>query len=195
MGSGYLCEDMFKLNIKKKTISSIDIDVLFNVHDSKIALSNLWHNTLSHVHYRRMHDMIKLELIPNIDGNNDMCKTCMVTKITRSSFPKVERNFKLLALIHFDVCDMHSTPSISRKKYFVTFIYDFSRYWYVYLLHAKDEVMEKFKIYKNEIELHCKLLIKCLRSDKRGEYYDLKYFESLVLFMRLPLHTHQNKMV
>lgn len=73
---------------------------------------------------------------------------------------------------------MHSTPSIGRKKYFVTFINDFSRYCYVYLLHTKDETMEKFKIYRKEIELYCELLIKCLRSDRGGEYYDPKYFES-----------------
>lgn len=87
---------MFKLNINKNITSSIYLDALFNVHDDKSILSKLWHNRLGHVHYKRMHDMAKLELIPNIDVNNDMCKTCLVTKLTRSLFLKVEKTSNYL---------------------------------------------------------------------------------------------------
>ncbi|GJV79183.1 zinc finger, CCHC-type containing protein [Tanacetum coccineum] len=38
------------------------------------------------------------------------------------------------------------------KKYVVTFIDDASRFCYVYLCHAKDEALDKFKIYKTEFE-------------------------------------------
>jgi len=40
----------------------------------------------------------------------------MKTKITRNHFPKVERNSKLLELIHSHICDMHSTPLIGGKN-------------------------------------------------------------------------------
>ena len=46
------------------------------------------------------------------------------------------------------------------------------------MLHSKDEVMHKFKTYRNEIELHFETFVKCLRADKHGEYYDINYFES-----------------
>jgi len=59
----------------------------------------------------------------------------MKTKITRNPFPKVERNSKLLVLIHSNICDMHSISSIGGKKYFITFIDDYSKFCYVYLLH------------------------------------------------------------
>ena len=49
---------------------------------------------------------------------------------------------------------------------------------HVYLLHSKDEVMQKFKIYKAEIELLCECQIKCLRTDRGGEYDQNEYFES-----------------
>ena len=76
------------------------------------------------------------------------------------------------------MCELHSTPILRGKTYFVTFIDDCTRFCYVYLLNYKDEVMEKFKIYKEEVELHCESFIKCLRSDRGGEYYDSTYFES-----------------
>ena len=49
---------------------------------------------------------------------------------------------------------------------------------YVYLLHSKDEALEKFKVFKSEVELQCETFIKCLRTDRGGEYYDPNYFET-----------------
>nr|KAJ0197644.1 hypothetical protein LSAT_V11C700377180 [Lactuca sativa] len=81
-------------------------------------------------------------------------------------------------LIHSDLCDFHATPSLGNKKYVVTFIDDAFRYCYVYLLYSKDEALDKFKIYKQQVELHKNELIKVLRTDRGGEYYDPVYFES-----------------
>jgi len=48
----------------------------------------------------------------------------------------------------------------------------------VYLLHVKNEALDKLRIFKNESELHCETFIKRLRSDRGGEYYDPKYVQS-----------------
>ena len=69
-------------------------------------------------------------------------------------------------------------PVLGGKKHYVTFIDDFTRYYQVYLLHAKSEALDMFRIFKNEFELHCETLIKRLRLDRGGEYYDLSYFQS-----------------
>ncbi|GKE66750.1 zinc finger, CCHC-type containing protein [Tanacetum coccineum] len=61
-----------------------------------------------------------------------------------------------LGHVHFkriDLCDLHATLSLGNKKYFVTFIDDASRFCYVYLLHSKDEALDKFKVFKTEVEL------------------------------------------
>lgn len=58
----------------------------------------------------------------------------------------------------------------SGKKYFITFIDDYTRYYYVYLLKNKDEVLEMFKHYKSEVENQLNKMIKVLRSNKGGEY-------------------------
>nr|KAJ0184776.1 hypothetical protein LSAT_V11C900459110 [Lactuca sativa] len=120
-----------------------------------------------------------MSLIPAFDmQNNEKCKTCMLTKITRQPFKDVVRESKVLNLIHSDLCDFHATPSLGNKKYVVTFIDDASRYCFIYLLHSKDEALDKFKIYKQQVELHKNELIKVLRTDRGGEYYDPLYFES-----------------
>lgn len=85
----------------------------------------------------------------------------------------------MLELIHCDLCDLHATPSLGNKKYFITFIDDYSRFCYVFLLHAKDEALDKFKVYKTKVELQHSDLIKKLRTDRGGEYYDPTYFQSI----------------
>ena len=59
----------------------------------------------------------------------------------------------------------------SSPKYFITFIDDYSRYMYLYLLRTKDEALDAFKIFKAEVEKHCGKQIKIVRSDRGGKYY------------------------
>ena len=97
----------------------------------------------------------------------------MLTKITKQHFPNVKRNSVILDLIHSDICDFHSTPLIGNKKYVITFIDDYSRFCYVYLLQSKDEALDIFKIYKIQVELQLNNSVKCLRTDRGGEYMNL----------------------
>ena len=74
------------------------------------------------------------------------CKTCMLNKITRTPFKSVECKSEILDLIHSDLSDFHSTPSLGNKKYIITFIDDYYKFCYAYLLHSKHEVLNYFKI-------------------------------------------------
>ncbi|CAM8909742.1 unnamed protein product [Rhodiola kirilowii] len=168
VGFGYFCNGMFMLNVNK-VVNSVYMTC---TSDDSI----LWHARLGHVHYQRMSTMSKVGLIPKVDMNVDRCSTCMLTKITKLPFKSVTTTSNLLELVHSDLGDLHSTPSIGNKKYYITFIDDSSRYCYVYLLHTKDEALDKFKVFKAEVELMHDL-IKRLRTDRGGEYYDHVYFQ------------------
>ncbi|GJX13270.1 zinc finger, CCHC-type containing protein [Tanacetum coccineum] len=50
---------------------------------------------------------------------------------------------------------------------------------YVYLLHTKDEALDKFKVFKTEVELQQGSLIKRFGTDRGGEYMDTLYFQSV----------------
>ncbi|GJZ83037.1 zinc finger, CCHC-type containing protein, partial [Tanacetum coccineum] len=145
----------------------------------KLNDSILWHARLGYVHFKRRQDMSKDGLIQAFDMDTKKCKTCMLTKITKKSFQNVKRETKVLELIHSDMCDLHATPSLGNKKYFVTFINDASRFCYVYLLHLKDEALDKFKVFKTEVELQQGSLIKRFKNDRGGEYIDTLYFQSV----------------
>ena len=55
-------------------------------------------------------------------------------------------------------------------EYFITFIADYSRYGYVYLLKHKSEALKKFKNYKTEVEKQLGRPIKSINNDRGGEY-------------------------
>ncbi|KAD7478579.1 hypothetical protein E3N88_01715 [Mikania micrantha] len=177
VGFGYLSNGMFKLNIHVP-FASESVCIASSSSSKMDHVSKLWHARLGHVNFVRMKDMSKMSLIPAFDMNDNKCHTCKLTKITRKAFKDVKRDSKELELIHSDLCDFHSTPSLGNKKYVVTYIDDATRYCYVYLVHTKDEALDKFKVYKQEVELLHGDLIKTLRTDRGGEYYDPIYFQS-----------------
>ena len=119
------------------------------------------------------------DLIPKSRINTNKCEICVQAKQARKPYNKnIERNTQLLDLIHSDVCESSRPPTRGGSKYFVTFIDDCSRFCYIYLIKTKDEVFEKFKFYKVEVENQLDKRIKILRSDRGGEYtsYSLNSF-------------------
>ena len=68
------------------------------------------------------------------------------------------------------VCDLKLVRTRGGNKYFITFVDDSTKCYYVYLLKTKAEAIEKFVLYKNEAENQFNKKIKLLRSDRGGEY-------------------------
>eukprot|EP00253_Pinus_taeda_P020910 PITA_20910 len=61
-------------------------------------------------------------------------------------------------------------PSFSENRYVLTFIDDYTRKTWVYMLKQKSEVFEKFRHIKTLVEKQCGHYIKVLRTDRGGEY-------------------------
>lgn len=83
---------------------------------------------------------------------------------------KGRRAQELLELVHMDVCGPMSTQAKGGYEYFITFIDDYSRYGYVYLMRRKSETFEKFKEFRTEVENQLGKCIKAIRFDRGGEY-------------------------
>ena len=58
-----------------------------------------------------------------------------------------------------------------KERYFITFVDDYSRYGYVYLLHEKSQAVNTLKIYLNEVERQLNRKVKVVRSNRGGEHY------------------------
>ncbi|WJZ88365.1 hypothetical protein VitviT2T_007671 [Vitis vinifera] len=93
---------------------------------------------------------------------------------------KGERAKVPLEIIHTDVCGPLNVKARGGYEYFVTFIDDYSRYGYVYLIQRKSEAFEKFKEFRAEAEKQLSKSIKTLRSDRGGEYLVYEFKDYLI---------------
>lgn len=71
----------------------------------------------------------------------------------------------MLELVHSNVCGPMSTQARGGYEYFITFIDDYSRFGYVYLMKQKFEAFEKFREFKAEVENQLGKRIKAIQSD------------------------------
>ncbi|GAA0145541.1 hypothetical protein LIER_05715 [Lithospermum erythrorhizon] len=108
----------------------------------------------------------------NVMVTNKMNKTniAYVSKSTRVKLPTVVRNNKPLDLVHSDVYDMSPVQSKGGNEYFITFVDDSTNFCYVCLMKSKNEGIDKFALYKEEVENQFEKKIKVVRSDRGGEY-------------------------
>ena len=96
--------------------------------------------------------------------------------MSKSPFTKKgERTKETLELIHSNVCGPMLTHARGGYLYFITFIDDYSRYGYVYLMKYKSKTFEKFKEFRAEVEKQLGKSIKTLRSDRGGEYLSQEF--------------------
>ena len=101
----------------------------------------------------------------------DICVNCIKGKQTNIRRIGVNRVSGVLELIHTDICGPFSVSSWNGQQYFISFINDYSRYGYLYLIHEKSQSLDVFKSYKVEVENQLNKRIKAIRSDRGGEYY------------------------
>ncbi|GKD63460.1 retrotransposon protein, putative, ty1-copia subclass [Tanacetum coccineum] len=168
---------MFKASLCKGIYEIIECishngNVILNVGSSnELDKSKLWHFCLGHVNKKRIAQLQKDGVLESFDFKlDDVCESCLLGKMIKSPFTGSCRRCEgLLDLVHTDVCGPFRSATKDRKRYYVTFTDDFSRYGYVYLIKHKLDTFEVFKRYQNEIENQLGRKIKVLRSDRGGK--------------------------
>jgi GAG-pre-integrase domain len=125
---------------------------IYGISTKRFKTSNtnssfMWHYRLGHINEKRIKKLQEDELLDQFDWESiDRCESCLLGKMTKVSFNKVnERAIELLALVHTDVCGPIGTSARGGYSYFITFTDDFSRYGYVFLMRHKSESLERFK--------------------------------------------------
>ena len=87
-----------------------------------------------------------VEGLPAIKSTKGICKGCIVDKHPEHKFDRGKENRakSILELIHSDISGPMQTKSMNGSRYFLTFIYYFSRYTWVFFIKKKSELFEKF---------------------------------------------------
>ena len=93
-------------------------------------LRELWHRRMGHNHHGALKFLCEMvtSVLEVSKENNDVCKGCVLEKFVKASFPRSDTRSKgVLNLVHLYVCGSMSMKSLRGYKYYVTFIYGFSR--------------------------------------------------------------------
>jgi len=111
-------------------------------------------------------------VLPNISIPEKMCEECLFGKQPGNVFKSHihMRATKLLHVVYFDVCGPFEVSSLGQNKYFVSFIDEYSRMMWLYMIKAKSDVLTIFKRFKVAIEKHSEKAIKNLMIYGGGEY-------------------------
>ena len=105
-----------------------------------------WHARLGHIGHNRMTKLTNEGMLRDVSkGETSPCEHCLAHKSTRKPFGKGTRAEYPLMLIHSDICGPMNVRARHGAWYFITFIDDYSRYGYVYLISHKSEALECFR--------------------------------------------------
>ncbi|KAH9658914.1 retrovirus-related pol polyprotein from transposon TNT 1-94-like protein [Citrus sinensis] len=155
--------------LKGETLQEADACVTSNGEESTM----MWHLKLGHMSGQGLKILFEQKLLPGLKSVSlPFCEHCITSKQHRLKFSRsIARSKYIPDLIHSNVWE---SPDISMggAKYMVTFIDDYSRRCWAYLIKKKSDVFSVFKEYKARVELESGKKIKCLRTDNGGEYTD-----------------------
>jgi hypothetical protein len=140
-----------------------------------------WHLRLGHPSSSIMHKVISHNNLPCLSESNNesMCDACQKAKnhqlphgisLSKSSAP--------LEIVFSDVWGA-APEYVGGKKYYVSFIDDFSKFTWIYLLKFKSEVFQKFREFQNLVERLFDKKIITVQTDWGGEYEKLNSFQNV----------------
>ena len=105
------------------------------------------------------------------------CESCQLGKHTRVLFPKRLNNRAKshFELVHTDVWGLCRTASTLGFQYFVTFIDNYFRFTWLFLMKNRVELFSIFQKFYAEIQTLFNIYIRVLRSDNAREYFSIPF--------------------
>ena len=106
----------------------------------------LWHKKLSHLNFKTMNSLVKRELVRGLP-EMEFCPERTLTQHVKRESPREHRtkgrqyliSLNSRQLLHMDLFGPVNVMSMSKKRYCLVIIDDYSKYTWVLFLHSKDK--------------------------------------------------------
>jgi hypothetical protein len=137
-----------------------------------------WHSRLGHPSFFVVERVVKNNGLPCVsdESPNSMRDSCLRAKSHQLPYPKsTSVSSAPLDLIFSDVWGPAPT-SVGRHTYYVSFIDDYSKYTWIYLVKKKSDVFQVFHDFQSLVERKFNKKIIAIQSDWGGEYEKLNSF-------------------
>jgi len=134
-----------------------------------------WHERYEHLSFEALHQLGKQGMVrgmPVIKHAEQVCDTCVTTKLRRKPFPQQAqyRAQAPLDLVHGDLCGPVTPATPGGRRYFLLMVDDATRFMWAVLLPTKDAAADAVKRVKAEAEKETGRELKVLRTDNGGEF-------------------------
>jgi len=109
-----------------------------------------WHERFGHLHFEALKQLGKEEMVrgmPCIDHVEQLCDTCVVTKLKCRPFPRQAcyHATEQLELVHGDLGGPVSPATLGGWRYFLLLVDDATRYMWAVLLDSKAAAADAIK--------------------------------------------------
>ena len=134
--------------------------------------TSLWHSRLGHASSHVVQKVLSRHnlLFSKESSTSVVCDACQMGKSHQLPYPKSNSvSSKPFELVFSDVWGPAPT-SVGRYSYYVSFIDDFSKFTWIYLLKHKSEVFQCFSDFQNMVERQFNHKILAVQSDWGVEY-------------------------
>jgi len=183
IGTGRRHEGLYVLDELKIPASTSNSTVDLSSFRLNLSSSNfyLWHSRLGYVSASRLRYLASIGALGklNISDIFDCCG-CKLTKFSALPFTK---SFSVsnapFDLVHSDVWGPSSVLTKGGSRYYVSFIDDYSRYCWVYLMKKRSEFFGIYLMFRAMVKTQHNVVIKCFRSNLGGEYTSNQFSELL----------------
>jgi hypothetical protein len=119
---------------------------------------------------------IGCEIPKDSDISTKNCDICIQAKAkAKISRESMTRATEILEKIHSDICGPISPETFGKKRYFISFIDDYTRWAEVRLIRTRDQLYEEFNDFITLEENQLNARLKRLHSDNAKEYKDNKF--------------------
>lgn len=141
----------------------------------------LWHSRFRHLDYDNLHTLKKSGVIglPTIPLKLKKCDSCILGNHNKYTFhlshPKAHRKIECIQLIRSYLFGPMLVPYANRNKYMMTFIDDYTKMCWFYLLKNKSNVFKTFKNFHAWMENYAQSHIGSIRIDNGKEYTSNKF--------------------
>ena len=102
----------------------------------------LRHKRLGHLHHGALKilQQISTGLPKGTLAQSNQCKGCTMGKFVNTTFHEKENHASvILERIHIDVCGPFSVASTTKHMYYVIFVDDYSRRFWIFFMQKKDK--------------------------------------------------------
>ena len=147
----------------------------------------MWHHRLGHAAPAIVHQVLHRHQLPfaKESNNSSVCDACQQGKSHQLPYPRsTSISSSPFDLVFSDVWGP-APNSVGRNNYYVSFIDDYSKFVWIYLLCKKSEVFQIFRDFQSLVERQFDTKIRSIQTDWGGEYQALSPF-----FKRMGISHH-----